>query len=104
MIRAGKESATAQTLLMAAAFVAIAGAARAQDGADFEAYLAEMNDPSPDYVAVSNHFRHAESAACGPDGCVLVGPTDDLAACQRWAAAYNTVDPYDYTRCIEVVE
>lgn len=74
--------------------------AAAQQDEAFEAYLAEMNDPNPGYVAVSNHFRHEGEAPCGPDGCVLLGPTDDLEACERWSEAYNLVDPYDYTRCI----
>ncbi len=95
----------ARTLVVALAIGFLSGAApaAAQQEAAFEAYLAEMNDPSPDYVAVSSHYRHAESGACLPDGCVLMGPTDDKEACDRWSAAYNRIDPYDHTRCIELI-
>ena len=78
--------------------------ASAQPGLLFENFQAELNSPSPQYVAVSNHFRHAEvDPSCEASGCVLMGPTDDREACERWIEAYNAVDPYDHARCIELI-
>ena len=72
------------------------------DPLDFESYLAEINDAGAQYVVVSNHFRHKIS--CTGRGCILMGPTDDQAACKQWAKSYNALDPLDYARCVEALD
>ncbi|MCI4666262.1 MAG: hypothetical protein MRY74_16235 [Neomegalonema sp.] len=86
-----------------ALFSASASYAQAPSPSSYEDYLAELRTPKPSYVAVSNHFRHDESGECGELGCVLMGPTDDKDACERWVEAYNRVDPFDHARCVEQV-
>lgn len=81
---------------------AFGGAAAQVDPLDYEAFLAELNDAGAQYVVVSNHFRH--DVACSGRGCILMGPTDDQAACREWAKSYNAIDPLDYARCIESVD
>lgn len=78
--------------------VGLSAAPAAADRA-FEAFFAELERPGPEFVVVSNHFRH--DVGCTSRGCVVMGPTDDQAACEAWSRAYNTIDPYDHTRCVQ---
>lgn len=97
----------AAVVLTTAALLLSGGTAGAQDtGSDAAAgerlyaeYLAEIGRPDPHFVAVSNHFRHTED--CTRSGCVIMGPTQDRAACEDWARAWNQFDPYDHARCVE---
>lgn len=80
--------------------LALAAAASAREGERaFEAYIAELNLPRSQFVVVSNHFRH--DVDCTSRGCVVMGPMEDREACEEWSRAYNRVDPFDHTRCVE---
>lgn len=88
----------ARTLTMAAALIAPASALFSAE-LEYEQYLGELENPSAQYVVVSNHFRH--DVGCTSRGCILMGPTTDRDACQEWSRAYNRLDPYDHSRCVE---
>lgn len=89
-----------RSVLLAALTIFALGAAPARAAeVEYEEFLAELEDPGVQFVVISNHFRH--SVGCTSRGCVLMGPTNDRAACEEWSKAYNRVDPYDHTRCVE---
>ena len=61
-------------------------------------YEAERGGWVPEWIVISNHFRHSEN--CTSDGCVVMGPMTDRAACEEWSRRYNKIDPFDHTRCV----
>lgn len=83
----------------ASALVLLAAQPLAAADLEYEEYLAELENPSAQYVVVSNHFRH--DVGCTSHGCIIMGPTTDRDACEEWSKYYNRVDAYDHSRCVE---
>lgn len=79
------------------AIMLAASGASAQQGLEYSRYRAEIENPGPQWVVISYHFRHG--ADCTSLGCVIVGPTESQEACEEWATLYNSGDPYDHVRC-----
>ncbi|MEO1331296.1 MAG: hypothetical protein AAFW46_16725 [Pseudomonadota bacterium] len=91
------ETAILAAVLLAAVSAASAPAALANEQ-ERAAYRAAVERPGPQWIIISNHFKH--SFRCFGGGCVLMGPTDDRAACEEWARDYNEGDPFDHARCV----
>lgn len=80
---------------LSCAALAFAGPVQAQQSAS--GYEAERGGFVEEWVVISNHFRH--SVNCTSDGCIVMGPMTDRAACEEWSESYNRFDPNDYTHC-----
>ena len=91
-----------QILRMLAAFLSIGALstslAVAQDDGEYGFFKAEIDNVGAEWVVISYHFIHGED--CTTFGCIIIGPTEDKAACDEWASLYNRGNPFDHSRCV----